>query len=41
MVENYGLPYAGSKSRIAHWIIDILPRGRLLIDAFAQGWQVK
>ena len=37
MVENYGLPYAGSKSRIAHWIIDILPRGRLLIDAFAGG----
>lgn len=34
MVENYGLPYTGSKSRIAHWVIDHLPRGRVLIDAF-------
>ena len=37
MVENYGLPYAGSKSRIAHWVIDNLPSGRVLIDAFAGG----
>ena len=37
MAENYGLPYAGSKSRIAHWVIDNLPRGRVLIDAFAGG----
>ena len=37
MVESYGLPYAGSKSRIAHWVIDHLPRGRVLIDAFAGG----
>ena len=37
MVENYGLPYTGSKSRIAHWVIDHLPRGRVLIDAFAGG----
>ena len=37
MAENYGLPYAGSKSRIAHWVIDHLPRGRVLIDAFAGG----
>ena len=37
MAENYGLPYAGSKSRIAHWVIDQLPRGRVLIDAFAGG----
>ena len=22
MAENYGLPYTGSKSRIAHWVID-------------------
>lgn len=34
MAENYGLPYTGSKSRIAHWVIDQLPRGRVLIDAF-------
>ena len=37
MAENYGLPYAGSKSRIAHWVIDNLPSGRVLIDAFAGG----
>ena len=37
MVEKYGLPYTGSKSRIAHWVIDHLPRGRVLIDAFAGG----
>ena len=37
MAENYGLPYTGSKSRIAHWVIDNLPQGRVLIDAFAGG----
>lgn len=37
MGEKYGLPYTGSKSRIAHWVIDNLPRGRVLIDAFAGG----
>lgn len=37
MAENYGLPYTGSKSKIAHWVIDNLPSGRVLIDAFAGG----
>lgn len=37
MAENYGLPYTGSKSKIAHWVIDNLPRGRVLIDAFSGG----
>ena len=37
MGKNYGLPYTGSKSRIAHWVIDNLPCGRVLIDAFAGG----
>lgn len=37
MVENYGLPYTGSKSKIAHWVVDNLPSGRVLIDAFAGG----
>ena len=37
MAENYGLPYMGSKSRIAHWVVDNLPSGRVLIDAFAGG----
>lgn len=40
MVENYGLPYTGSKSRIAHWVIDNLPSGRVLIDAFAGGCSI-
>lgn len=40
MAENYGLPYTGSKSRIAHWVIDNLPRGRVLIDAFAGGCSI-
>ena len=40
MVENYGLPYTGSKSRIAHWVIDQPPRGRVLIDAFAGGCSI-
>ena len=37
MAENYGLPYTGSKSKIAHWVVDNLPCGRVLIDAFAGG----
>ena len=40
MAENYGLPYRGSKSRIAHWVVDNLPRGRVLIDAFAGGCSI-
>ena len=40
MAENYGLPYTGSKSRIAHWVIDNLPGGRVLIDAFAGGCSI-
>lgn len=40
MAENYGLPYTGSKSRIAHWVIDNLPQGRVLIDAFAGGCSI-
>ena len=40
MGENYGLPYTGSKSRIAHWMIDNLPSGRVLIDAFAGGCSI-
>lgn len=40
MAENYGIPYTGSKSRIAHWVIDNLPCGRVLIDAFAGGCSI-
>lgn len=41
MVENYGLPYTGSKSRIAHWVIDNLPCGRVLIDAFISEYSIE
>jgi len=34
---RYGLPYKGSKNKIARWIIDQLPRGRRLVDLFAGG----
>lgn len=34
---TYGLPYMGSKSRIAKDIIDILPRGKRLVDLFGGG----
>lgn len=40
MAANYGLPYTGSKSRIAHWVIDNLPSRRVLIDAFAGGCSI-
>lgn len=34
---NYGVPYMGSKSRIAERIIDALPPGDVLVDLFAGG----
>lgn len=34
---QYGLPYMGSKSRIAEWIIDALPSGKRFIDLFGGG----
>ena len=34
---NYGMPYKGSKTKIAEWIIDILPAGKVLVDAFGGG----
>ncbi len=37
MVKNYGVPYKGSKNRIAKWIVDILPAANTLVDAFAGG----
>ena len=36
-MKTYGLPYIGSKSRIAKWIIEQLPAAPVLIDAFAGG----
>ena len=34
---NFGLPYMGSKNRIAKWICDILPNANTLYDLFAGG----
>lgn len=34
---NFGLPYMGSKNRIAKWICDILPNANTLYDLFCGG----
>lgn len=35
--QKYGLPYKGSKSTIAEWVISHLPKADTLVDAFAGG----
>jgi hypothetical protein len=42
MLKNsrYGLPYMGSKSRIAEWLVDKLPRSHTFVDLFAGGCAV-
>lgn len=35
--RNYGIPYKGSKNRIAEDIIDFLPSGNTLVDLFGGG----
>lgn len=37
MRKNYGIPYMGSKNKIAEKIIDFLPTGDTLIDLFGGG----
>ena len=37
MKRNYGIPYMGSKNRIAKQIIDFLPSGETLVDLFGGG----
>ena len=37
---SYGLPWQGSKSRIAKWVVSNLPSGDVLIDLFAGGCAV-
>jgi 16S rRNA G966 N2-methylase RsmD len=37
---NYGLPYQGSKSAIAPWVISCLPPGDTLVDLFCGGCAV-
>lgn len=37
MKRNYGIPYMGSKNKIAKKIIDFLPSGETLVDLFGGG----
>lgn len=37
---NYGLPYMGSKSRIAEWIVELLPSANNFVDLFAGGCSI-
>ena len=37
---RYGMPWQGSKSRIAEWVIDCLPASHTLVDLFAGGCAV-
>jgi len=34
---KYGIPYQGSKNKIADWVIENLPAGECLVDLFAGG----
>lgn len=36
-MRKYGVPYKGSKSKLADWIIDLLPPADTLVDLFAGG----
>lgn len=37
---RFGVPYQGSKNKIAEWIIDNLPEDKILVDLFAGGCAV-
>ena len=37
MTDRYGLPYMGSKSKIAQWVVERLPDGDTLYDVFCGG----
>ena len=37
---RYGLPYKGSKNKIAEWVVNILPSGGTLCDLFCGGCAV-
>ena len=37
---NYGLPWQGSKSAIAEWVVGLLPASHTLVDLFAGGCAV-
>ena len=39
-LHNYGLPYKGSKNKIARWVVSYLPAGGTLYDLFCGGCAV-
>lgn len=39
-IKNFGLPYTGSKSRIAPWLMEMLPNCESFVDVFAGGCAV-
>lgn len=39
-IRNFGLPYTGSKSRIAPWLMEMLPSCENFVDVFAGGCAV-
>lgn len=36
-MTSYGLPYKGSKNKIAKWVLDNLPKGNTLVEPFFGG----
>lgn len=40
MAKRYGVPYVGSKNKIAQWLIDKLPSSEVFVDLFAGGCAV-
>lgn len=36
-MKRYGVPYRGSKNKIAEWVIEHLPSSKILVDLFAGG----
>lgn len=39
-MAKYGIPYQGSKSKIAEHILDVLPSGNRLVDLFGGGFSI-
>ena len=39
-MARYGVPYLGSKSRIAPWVVERLPSAETFVDLFAGGCAV-
>lgn len=38
-MASFGIPYQGSKSRIATWVVPNLPSSPVLVDLFAGEWR--